>query len=283
MVPSLDTYVYKQLRTKVAAVLSRADIVDQALADFDTEARESFKKSYCGLKPKKEIHVSYVFPQAKESFDARYVVQLGNSEQVNNSLGSVEGTFTFRETGAKTEISEVQVDPVKGELFLEVTEHIGSLEGTNNISFSEPDNMHIEGNRICFKQAGNEGLVGLETYVYYTGKELLDKDPKGVKKGYTSQDVIEVTPISSNMDTARCMDAILRVVLITMLENIEEKTTYSLQNASFSPMQNLIPENGMDRVIFGRPLTLSYMVSNTIDFDFTKEITRIIAKGVTDN
>lgn len=280
MIPSLDTYMYRELKTKLVIILSRPTIVDEALADFDKEARDNFKRTYCGVDPKREVQVSYVFPQTKETFDARFVVQLGQSEQVNTSLGAVEGTFTFRETGAKTELATVALDADSNRLYLEVDQAIGSYEGAENISFSEVDKMTIEGNRVFFRYAGNEGLIGLETYIYYTGKEVLAKDPKGIKKGYTSEDYIEVTPVSTNMDTARCLDAILKVILVTMLEDKEQKTSYMLQKASFGPMQNLIPEEEIDRVIFGRPLTLQYTVSNTVDFDFTKEINTIILKGV---
>lgn len=277
MIPSLDTFVYTQIKNNLKAILSHPRIINEALAMIDEEARENFIKAYCGKDAKKEVGVSYVFPQAKENFDARIVVQLGNAQEESMSLGAVEGTFTYRELGDKEEATVVQPSE-DNRLFIETEHTIGTYDGTDNLSFSDSDDVNIIDNRIYFNREGNEHLIGLPLTVYYTAKEPLGKDPKGVQKGYSSRDIVEVVPLSTNMDTARCLDAIMKVVLIIMLEDREAKTTYNLQTANFEAMQLVVSDT--DRLVFGRPLTLSYTVSYSIDFDFTKEIKEIIIRGV---
>ena len=279
MIPSIDTYVYKKVKDTLNAILKQEQIVSTTLANIDDRAREQFMKAYCGVNAKREVEVSYVFPQAKETFDARIVIQLGEANEESTSLGNVEGTFTTRETGDKEEDVVLQVDGDR--MFFETSHTIGYYSGSDNLSFSEQDQVEIDDNRLYFRKSGNEPFIGLEMRVFYTSKEKLAKDPKGVQKGYTSRDIVEVTPLSTNIDTARCLDAIMKVILIIMREDFEEKTTYNLQSADFSPMQNIVSENELDRIVFGRPLTLSYTVSYSVDFDFTKEIKEIILKGVT--
>lgn len=279
MIPSLDTYVYKQVKTKMKAILSKPHIIDEALRDMDQEARDNFKKTYCGPKAPREITVSYAFPQQKESFDARVVIQLGVGQETNDSIGSVEATYLFRETEAKIESAVIQEDQEKGKLYIEVEELIGSLDTIELISFSARDHMALDGNRIYFERTGNESLIGMWVTVHYTGKEPVEggREPKGVKKGFTSTDIVEITPFSTNMDTARCLDAIMKVILIIMREDPEEKNMFALQNVKFLDMQTLI--NDADRIVFGRPFSLQYTVSYSVDFDFTREIKEIILKG----
>lgn len=278
MIPSVDTYVYTKIKDILQVILKQPRILEESLALIDKEARENFIKTFGGLNPKKDIGVSYAFPGVKERFDARIVVQMGEGIRQQGSIGMVEGTFTTRETGDKVETTFIKEAP--GRLYIETTQTIGDVSGIDNIEFSKHDDVRIEGNRIYFNKIGNESLVGLEVTVYYTSKEDLNKDPKGIQKGYTSDDIVEVTPLSNNIDTARCLDALMKVILIIMYEDIGEKTTYGLQTAEFSPMQNVIPEGTLDSPIFGRPLTLKYTVSYYVDFDITKEIKAIMVKGV---
>lgn len=278
MIPSIDTYVYNKVEETLEAILTQEHILNKTLADLDTRARTQFIKSFGGTKPKREIPISYVFPQAKETFDARIVIQMGEGIEEGGSLGNVESTFITRETGDREETVLIGVEGDR--MFFETKDPIGDFTGSDNFSFAEQDNVTLEANRLYFKKSGNEHYIGLEITVYYTSKELLDKDPKGVQKGYTSRDTVEITPLSSNIDTVRCLDAIMKVILIIMREDFTEKTTYLLQDSGFSPMQNIISEDDLDRIIFGRPLVLTYLVSYTVDFDFTKEIKEILLRGV---
>lgn len=267
MIPSLDTYVFNQVKSNLTAILSSPKIVDTALQGLDKNARDSFKQTYCGENANREINVTYVFPQNKEGFDALYFIQLGEGEEKNDSLGLTEGTYDTREGGTNREPVSIQVDYESNRLFMEVAKPIASIDGYDGITFAKSDEVTLEGNRIYFKLITNEHLIGADIVVNYTDK-LDNLNPTGIKKGFTSRDTVIITPLSTNMDTSRCLDALLKVILIIMRQTVEEQSAYALQTAYFEPMQAL--ETGADRIAFGRPLTIAYTVSYSLDFDLAQ-------------
>ena len=279
MIPSLDTYVFNQVKSNLTAILSSPKIVDTALQGLDKNARDSFKQTYCGENANREINVTYVFPQNKEGFDALYFIQLGEGEEKNDSLGLTEGTYDTREGGTNREPVSIQVDYESNRLFMEVAKPIASIDGYDGITFAKSDEVTLEGNRIYFKLITNEHLIGADIVVNYTDK-LDNLNPIGIKKGFTSRDTVIITPLSTNMDTSRCLDALLKVILIIMRQTVEEQSAYALQTAYFEPMQAL--ETGADRIAFGRPLTIAYTVSYSLDFDLAqlKDILVYIKKPV---
>ena len=279
MIPSLDTYVFNQVKSNLTAILSSPKIVDTALQGLDKNARDSFKQTYCGEHANREINVTYVFPQNKEGFDALYFIQLGEGEEKNDSLGLTEGTYDTREGGTNREPVSIQVDYESNRLFMEVAKPIASIDGYDGITFAKSDEVTLEGNRIYFKLITNEHLIGADIVVNYTDK-LDNLNPIGIKKGFTSRDTVIITPLSTNMDTSRCLDALLKVILIIMRQTVEEQSAYALQTAYFEPMQAL--ETGADRIAFGRPLTIAYTVSYSLDFDLAqlKDILVSIKKPV---
>jgi len=279
LIPSLDTYVFNQVKSNLTAILSSPKIVDTALQGLDKNARDSFKQTYCGENANREINVTYVFPQNKEGFDALYFIQLGEGEEKNDSLGLTEGTYDTREGGTNREPVSIQVDYESNRLFMEVAKPIASIDGYDGITFAKSDEVTLEGNRIYFKLITNEHLIGADIVVNYTDK-LDNLNPIGIKKGFTSRDTVIITPLSTNMDTSRCLDALLKVILIIMRQTVEEQSAYALQTAYFEPMQAL--ETGADRIAFGRPLTIAYTVSYSLDFDLAqlKDILVSIKKPV---
>lgn len=272
MIPSLDTYVHNKIETTVKAILKNEDILEATLKDIDREARESFTKTYGGKKSTREVIVTYAFPNSREGFDALYLVQLGGSSPSRDSLGSVEGTFDQHEGELYKETVSIKVDNIKRKLYIEAAKPIAEIIGVEGISFAESDNVSIEGDRIVFEWFGNEALEGLDVTFMYTEK-LKPGETVGVQKGYTLTEAVVVTPLSTNLDTLRCMDAILKVVLIIMRESIEEQTMFGLQKSIFEPISVLdIPT---ETPVYGRPLTLTYQLSYSIELEFGKLLKEI--------
>lgn len=283
MIPSLDTYVYTKIKENLNAILTTPDVLEAALGGLDRRARDNFIKTYGGSNPKQEVQVSYHFPGVKEQFNARYVVQMGPSNEIHRSLGMADATFDYREGEERNDIGVVQLHDDGNEKYLYIkTEYIiGDFYSTDSIEFAKADDVRVQGNKVIFNYEGNEDLVGLTTKVHYMSKIAPaegEEDPMGIQKGYTSRDVVEVTPLSNNMDTARCLDAILKVVSIMMADSPEEQITYQLQTMRFDGMQNLV--NELDSLLYGRPLTLEYDVNYTIDYDIARRIKEINLKVV---
>ena len=280
MIPSLDTYVFGKLKDNLKAILTTPEVLEVALGGMDSKARENFIKTYGGKNPKQEVQVSYHFPGAKEQFNARYVVQLGPSNEVNRSLGMADAVFSYREGEERNDIGVVKLNELEDYLYIETEYLIGDLYSTDSIDFAKADDVRIQDNKVIFNRIGNESLVGLTTRVHYMSKVAPDdgEDPSGIQKGYTSRDIVEVTPLSNNMDTARCLDSILKVISIMMADSPEEHITYQLQTLRYGGMDNLVTE--LDSLIYGRPLTLEYTVNYTIDYDTIRRINEINLKVV---
>lgn len=276
MIPSLDTYLYKEFEQRLKIILSECYIIDEALKDIDTEALESFKNTYCsidGKPPKKEIEISYSFPQEKQGFNTRYVITLGGSEEEQKSVGGIQGSYAYREGDIIKE--DVTLVRNNNEIIMNTTKPVAEFLGSQDLSFSASDHFKLKNNKPTFDYSGNEHLVG-ETYsVIYSSKET-DEDVSGVYKGYLSSDTVNIVGISTNMDTARCLDAIARLILITMRDSLDEKTGYMLQTLQFGDMQPVI-ESG-DMLVFGRPCTIGYKVTNSISFDLNRRIREVIIK-----
>lgn len=280
MIPSLDTYVFGKLKDNLKAILTTPEVLEVALGGMDSKARENFIKTYGGKNPKQEVQVSYHFPGAKEQFNARYVVQLGPSNEVNRSLGMADAVFSYREGEERNDIGVVKHNELEDYLYIETEYLIGDLYSTDSIDFAKADDVRIQDNKVIFNRIGNESLVGLTTRVHYMSKVAPDdgEDPSGIQKGYTSRDIVEVTPLSNNMDTARCLDSILKVISIMMADSPEEQITYQLQTLRYGGMDNLVTE--LDSLLYGRPLTLEYTVNYTIDYDTIRRIKEINLKVV---
>lgn len=275
MIPSLDTYLYKEIKERLRIILSECYIINESLREIDTEARENFIDTYCGENPKKEILVSYTFPQSKEQFDsARIVIAMGGSTETKKTIGGVQGTYTYSENDFESETVTLEK---QGDRWAFPTTHpVGDYFNSADISFSDSDDFQISPLGVAsFAYTGNEHLENVQLRITYSSKKSNSTTP-GLLLGYTSLDQISIVPISTNVDIVRCLDMLLRVVLITMRDNHEEKIDFALQSLEFGDLQPVI-DNG-ETVVFGRPCTLGYTVTNSVSFDLTNQVKEFIAR-----
>lgn len=272
MIQSLDTYLYTEIKERLSIILQECYIIDEALKGFDLQTRKMFKETFCGENAR-EIEVSYEFPQTKSDFVARYVISLGGSQETDKSIGGVHGTYDFRE-----DVTMQETVPVVKEgdrLVFQTSKEVGNVMNCPNISFSESDNFKVENGKASFNYAYNEELENLEFEILYQSRSS-DETVQGMLKGYQAVENIGIVGISTNMDIARCLDAIWKLILITLRDNFDEKTDYMLQTVDFADMQPVI-ENG-ETLVFGRPCSLSYTITNTISFDVADGVKKFIYK-----
>lgn len=289
MISSLDTYVYKTLEKMIPKVLQDENLVRQTLANVDEESKNKFIENFCGPNPKQEVGYSYSFPEKKLNFMAVLVVQAGASTKANSSIGGIESTFTYEEDGLVVEnnriIEEDPEDPTKLKISLDYP--IGDYHGIDKISFSiDDDEPYIKGNAIYFNKMGNEDLPRMfsgkdpegkphhDYSLRVTYNKMLDKgdNPMGANIGYTAKESIQITPMSVNMDTARCLDIVLHTLLVVMTQTVDEQSTYLLQDFKIGEMQQLAFEfdNTGNQTVYGRPIVIDYHVSNTINYYYEK-------------
>lgn len=282
MIPSLDTYVYNKVKETLDLILENKHILKQTLANLDEKARDNFITAYGGEHPNQSVSVTYSYPTKAVDSKANVIIQLGKSRQTDGSIGNVEGTFNYRKNGVHQEEAVIDAHPTDdSRLAIQVSKTIGEVHSYNNISFSTSDDVQVENNLISFKKVYNEDLVGMKVEVTYTAKvDTTDgEDPKGANIGMTSTDVIQITPMSTNMDTIRCLDAIMKTVLIMMTQTVEENVSYQLQNLGFGEMGQMAFQDDPTQVIYSRPMTVAYVVENSIDYDYAQYIKEFIFKN----
>lgn len=268
---SMDSFIAQQIEDKLKIILPKCYIIDKVLEDFDTDARENFKKAFCGEKPEFNINVGYEFPQNPLDLNATYIVQLSNATENGGSLGNIQGSYLEGSGNEYIGLSTSQLDEEKNRLYFEFDKELSGTPYSEDIKFDNYDEVTIEGNRLYFRYIGNEQWLGLTTEFYYVEKT---GNTKGFVKGFQANENVVVVGISHNVDTARCLDAILKMILIISRESLEEQNAYQLQKLAFGDMSPIV-EDG-EKPIFGRPVTISYTVTHTIDYDLAREIKDII-------
>ena len=268
---SIDSYIAQQIEDKLKIILPKCYIIDKVLEDFDTDARENFKKAFCGENPELNINVGYEFPQNPIDLNATYIVQLSNATENGGSLGNIQGSYQEGSGNEYIGMSTAQLDEDKDRLYFEFDKELSGTPYSEDIKFDKYDEVTIKGNRLYFTHKGNEHWIGLTTKFYYVEKT---GDSKGFVKGFQTNENVVVVGISHNVDTARCLDAILKMILIISRESLEEQNAYQLQKLSFGDMSPIFDDG--EKPIFGRPVTISYTVTHTIYYDLAREIKDII-------
>lgn len=275
MLPSIDTYVHDKLETSIKKILDVPEVVETILGNLDEQTRKSFINYFC--KSKAELDVTYSFPQTQDNALARIVIQLGEEKKVAESMGNIEGSYTYREGGTRIESSKIQYNSETNKLEIPLEYNIGEIYSFSNISFSRSDEVSIKDNKIIFNYEGNESLENEEIKVSY--EELKEGNIVGVKEGFTTSVDVLITPMSTNIDIARGLDLLIKTILIMMMENPEEHTIYLLQGYKAEAMTELayagetyVPDN----TLYGRPIVLNYTISNNIDYDYNNKIKNIL-------
>lgn len=245
-------------------------------------------RAYCGEKAR-DIPIVYTLPQEKVTQQGAIYIGLREGKETNASVGSVEDTYLFKEMGAIKETSQIQSD--NGErLYFEVDHNIGDLINVENLAFAASDNVHVEDNKVFFRY--DPELVGMEFNVNYIAtypKEdeggVVREEEKGLKKGFTADEAYSVLAISTNMDTVRCIDLILKAILIMMRENPQEKNSHLLQHLQFGQIEEIDTGrkagDGGPELIYGRETIVSYKVSYSLDVPLLDKINEIIVNHIT--
>lgn len=272
MIQSIDTYLYDEVKSRLEVILSECYIIDEALKGIDLEAKNAFKEAYTGPN-KKEIPVTYEMPQTKNSFDARYVVSLGGASETNKSLGGIQGDYSTREVETILEI--VEVKQAKDRLYFDTSKPVGMYYGSEDISFSSQDDFQVKDGVASFLLKNNEHCLDNQYLISYTS-QTDEEDVFGTYQGTMMNESVGIIGISHNMDVARCLDAILKMILITMRDSLEEKNGLALQTVDFADLQPVVTNGDMQ--VFGRPCTIRYQITNSVSFDIKKRVNEIIAR-----
>lgn len=283
--PSIDTYLHNEIEGKLKIILSNRYIIREILKGIQEDVARNFMRVYCGEKGR-EVPIVYEMPQDKITQQGAIYIGLREGRETSPSLGNVEGIYPerFKARGLMRDKAVIQATDEHDRLFLEVDELIGELINVENIAFSASDNVTIEDNRIYF--AYDPDLIGMEFWVNYEAAEGFKNKPEikideqGFQKGFTSTEHYSVLVISTNMDTVRCLDLIVKAILIMMRDNAEEQNNNLLQNLQFGQIEEIDTgrksgDGETPELLYGRENIVTYTVSYNLDVPFLNQLREI--------
>jgi len=280
--PSSVNHVQSELSRMLSRVLDSPKLVAELLKEEDKETAEAFINTYVNTynkegkrtKDGKNISVITNFPQTLEANTTLIFVGNGSGEEINTSVGQVEGEFTFNSNGITTE----KVKPtIKGtEIKFELSSGIGELQNIVELDV-DLDNIIVDKNTVTINLPIHviETLGISENQVYTIRYEQSLGDTFGTVRGFTALEVVQVVPISHNLDTIRLLDTIIKAVLIMLRSTKEETSIYQMSDISYSAIQPQESIPGVENIMFGRQIDIKYQVSYGVDnvvLDFLKEV-----------
>ena len=271
MLPSIDTYLYCEIENKLEIILTNRYIIEEILGGMNPRTVERFMTAYFG-EDRQEIPIVFEMPQEKVSQRAAIYIGLREGVESKPSIGLHEGTYPFKRGAFSKEASVATRE--EDRLFFEVSKPIGELNNIENLMFAVSDNVVVEDNKIYFNY--DSALEGEKFNVNYTPTE---GDETGITKGFTAQEAYSVLTVSTNMDTVRCLDLLVKAIFILMRENPEEQTGFMLQKIQFGQIEEIntgrTGATGGPEMLFGREIITSYEVSYGLDAPLMSNLNEI--------
>ncbi|UJH95564.1 hypothetical protein [Bacillus phage vB_BtM_BMBsp2] len=275
MMPSIDSYLYNEIEEKLQIFLTNRYIIEEILKDIQPRVANNFMRTYAGENGR-EIPIVYTMPQDKQTQQGAIYIGLREGEETDTSIGNTEDLYLYKQGAYRVEESLIHVSDDKKRLYFEVSKPIGELDVVKNFEFSREDNVTIEGNRVYFAYDPELATILDPFTVVYT--ELAGEEV-GLKQGFTATEYYSVLVVSTNMDTVRCLDLVVKAILILMRSNPEELTNNLLQRLKFGQIEeiNLGRENGSNpEILYGRETIVSYKTSYNLDAPLLDKLEKIM-------
>lgn len=241
---SIDSYLQSNISSYIDKLLTSSYIIREVvLADFDEDIRNSFIKTFCRDSDNKgtEIPVTFTFPESKQDKQAFILIQYKGGEESESDLGSTTGVSReSTETEETIETLEVRVEERdQGKVcYLKPTKQVSDVETIYNFAGSyrvADGRVYLESPILEQYLELGESISFKIMYTAYT--EDVDysfpSQPYKVDYGYNLLETFTIDSISNNMDTLRCLDALLRTVLIYMRSTPHEQIEYRLAHLVF--------------------------------------------------
>ncbi|MDN6750866.1 MAG: hypothetical protein L0L95_11490, partial [Staphylococcus equorum] len=270
-ITSVDSYLLEEIEPRLKTVLKNCYIIDEVLKDYNQSTIDNFKEGFCGENANHEVTVGFKTPEFKNNTKAHYLIQLGQAEESNTSFSNIQADYLEASGNTFSEFSTAYKE--EDRLKLKVSKPIHEVINVEHISFAKFDDLKWEDNVISFRYEGNESLENYQAVVNYVEKT---GDTKGLVKGFTVNEEVTVVGLSDNVDTARCLDAILKMILISMRDNLYEQQSLQLQRLKFGDLSPIITDTNF--YIWGRPTIITYQTSIDMDYNITQEINKLTFK-----
>ena len=295
-IPSVDTYLRNEVSKQISLLQENPYIVkENILKDFDDKVASSFVNTFCNTSKGsgKEIPVTFTFGNNKNPADAFIVIQFkGSSESDDDgSLGGVMSDHDVADGNLVQEVSYLTIEKLNGfyRAYFEVSQPISNLGDISTFS----GNFQIDGNRIYIPyddsmQDGLNNSTYNKSIITYSPQDIDVDNNKKVHKqtiltGYEFIENYTIDSVSNNQDTLRCLDAILKTILIYMRYNATEQTEYKVAQLKFMG-SDLVAVNSPDSTVFGeqifyRRAEVSYKVTYSIESSYGVFLKKLNVNG----
>lgn len=282
MIPSTDTYLQQQIKAGLKFFLSpeNRNLLKEVLTEMDSKAAKRFIQAYA---QENSDPISVIFEMPQEKVDLRLSVFIGlrDGTETNTSIGNIEGTFEYDEGDVVWEPEVVELKTEGYWYYFELSREIGQIDAIEELQMDFSD-AYIEGKRFYF--GSNTQLSDDDVFltVHYTPLE--DGESSGIISGFTVDEAYSVTAMSTNMDMVRCLDLLIKSILIVMRSNAKEQLYYSLQNIQFGqPDPQLLKGTNEDsdpQLLYARENMVSYTITYGVPSSPFRQLSEIlIAEG----
>lgn len=286
-IPSVDSYIYKEVKEKMDIILENRYIIREILKEVDDDISRPFMNVYTGEK-RKEIPLVYTLSQEYIDRGGAIFLSLREGRENKPSVGNIQDTYPYPQGGITKEQATIKSLEEEGKAYFEVTRKIGELVNVENLAFSRKDNVEVIDNRIVFRY--DEDLIGMKFTVnyipntYQPHKDDTEEDKEkgyrqqGLKKGFSATESYSLAVVSKNMDTVRCIDLVMKAVLIMMRDNAEEQNNTLLQSLQFHQLEEIpMPgEGSTTEIIYGRETIVTYNTTYSLDVPLMERIKHLI-------
>lgn len=290
MIPKADMYVYDTIKyyiNKVVSTIGTDDesyIIREAIGNTeiggDTSVEDTFMKAFSGNN-KQEIQFSYAFPTQKENLDAMYVIMRGSGKESTDSIGSIVGEHNDSKPAVKenSQVDSCVVLKDDDGYYFELTQPIDDLVSISEVAsdtFVDRERDDPDVKRVNLTDEAADYLGETFTVNYHVADEGYKSNYGGVDVGAVFTEKVMVQAISNNVDTARCLDSILKYVLLIMRKSFRENNYYQLANIESQGEQLL--DTKLDRPIYAFPTVITYQNTYSVSMDSSERFKEIILK-----
>lgn len=283
-IPSIDTYLKKEIESLVKGILQDKYLTEYILADFDEEERNKFIQYYVEEGAGEDIPFTYTLPnQSIKGFTGSIWISLkqGAENDEESAIGSNMGNYEKPLGNHQVEqciITEVELD---GDLYSMIQTSLPLAYKPTILEISDLSQWEIdEDDKRNFYFPYDEEWMGREVTVHYIdhrkSKDGTYKEDGGMNVGFRSTEAYSVIPISTNMLVVRCLDALVKASLIFMRTKAKELSDYQLQRLQFAELTERFESEGDNtEILYGRETMVFYQTDYTLELPMIEKIEQV--------
>ena len=276
----VDQQVSDDISSLLQGILSNFYIINRdILAEFPDDISNAFMETYGIGDNYKGINIPiyFSFPDTVPKSAFLLVQYEGGEEDTDlSSLGLIVGNR--QANGSMSTIHEllkVQVDNSGSEpvAYLQTSQNISSV-----LSVVQTTNYTSKDNKIYLKYVDSYKTDDVYMDVYYS--PLSDASGFHTPTGIVMNDKVTVAIISSNVNTVRCLSAIMAYISIYLKTRLENNGNVFLPKISFNGMDLIESVNSGDDSISGqqlryRRMEISYKTTQSVGINSTNVLSDI--------